>query len=145
MKVSRKADYALRAVKFLSGLPSNELGSINEIAEIEQIPREFLAKILKELIVGGLLTSYRGVAGAYRVSRRPRLISFLEVIEAVDGPIHLNICTEGGSNCPCDRWQTCAMRDFWVAQERQYKNALSRHTFGRYRMAKANGGRSRRR
>ena len=76
MQLSRKADYALRAVKHLSSLPKGKLGSINSIAAAEAIPREFLAKILKDLTRGGILSyeyadepvyeAYR--AGSVRVS-----------------------------------------------------------------------------
>ncbi len=134
MQLSRKADYALRAIKHLSGLPKGKLGSINSIAAAEAIPREFLAKILKDLTRSGLLVSYQGVTGGYRLAQQPREISFLNVIEAIEGPLHLNLCTEGGS-CACDVADDCPMRDFWEGQENNFKRALSRHNFGRYRRA----------
>jgi len=134
MQLSRKADYALRAVKHLSTLPKGKLGSINSIAAAEAIPREFLAKILKDLTRGGILVSFQGVTGGYRLNHVPRDISFLDVIEAIEGPIHINLCTEGDS-CPCDRAEICPMRDFWTAQEKGFKKALSKHNFARYRRA----------
>ncbi len=134
MQLSRKADYALRAVKHLSTLPKGKLGSINSIAAAESIPREFLAKILKDLTRGGILVSFQGVTGGYRLANAPKEISFLNVIEAIEGPIHINLCTEGDS-CPCDQAETCSMRDFWMAQETSFKKALSKHNFARYRRA----------
>ena len=134
MQLSRKADYALRAVKHLSTLPKGKLGSINSVAAAEAIPREFLAKILKDLTRGGILVSFQGVTGGYRLANAPKDVSFLNVIETIEGPIHINLCTEGG-NCPCDVADTCLMRDFWTAQENSFKKALSRHTFARYRRA----------
>ncbi|RKX17512.1 MAG: Rrf2 family transcriptional regulator, partial [Candidatus Zixiibacteriota bacterium] len=91
MRLSRKSDYALRAVKHLATLPKGKLGSINSIAEAEAIPREFLAKILKDLTMSGILVSYQGVKGGYRLDRLPKDISFLNVMEAIDGPMHLNL------------------------------------------------------
>ena len=135
MQLSRKADYALRAFRFLSTLPKGKLGSINTIAEAETVPREFLAKILKDLTRGGILVSYQGVTGGYRLARTARDISFLDVIEAIEGPLHINLCTEG-PNCGCEQYDTCQFRDFWVKQEKSLKSALSRHNFGRYRSAK---------
>jgi len=135
MQLSRKADYALRAVKHLSSLPKGKLGSINSIAAAESIPREFLAKILKDLTRGGILVSFQGVTGGYRLNHTPKDISFLDVIEAIEGPVHINLCTEGDS-CPCDRAQTCQMRDFWLTQEKAFKKALAKHNFGRYRAAR---------
>ena len=132
MQLSRKADYALRAIRFLSGLPKGKLGSINTIAAAEDIPREFLAKILKDLTRSGLLVSYQGVTGGYRMSQQPREVSFLDVIEAIEGPVHINLCTET-ETCACSKAESCSMRTFWVQQENSFKKALAKHNFGRYR------------
>jgi Rrf2 family transcriptional regulator, iron-sulfur cluster assembly transcription factor len=131
MQLSRKADYALRAVQHLSSLPKGTLGSINTIAEAESIPREFLAKILKDLTMSGVLTSYQGVHGGYSLVRKPQEMSFLDVIEAVDGPIHLNLCTETGGTY-CNRVGHCPIHGFWVAQEKVLKRALAGQKFSKY-------------
>ncbi|MEE8577516.1 MAG: Rrf2 family transcriptional regulator [candidate division Zixibacteria bacterium] len=131
MQLSRKADYALRAVRHVSTLPKGKLGSINTIAAAESVPREFLAKILKDLTRSGILVSYQGVTGGYRLSRLAKEISFLDVIEAIEGPIHLNLCTEGPT-CACDQYDECQFRTFWEVQENGMKKALGRHNFGRY-------------
>lgn len=132
MRLSRKSDYALRAVRYISQLPKGKLGSINSIAEAEAVPREFLAKILKDLTRGGLLVSYQGVKGGYALSREPRRISFLDIIEVIDGPLHLNLCTEP-NGCECSQYETCEIRKFWEVQERSFRKALARQHFGRYR------------
>lgn len=135
MQLSRKADYALRAVRHISTLPKGKLGSINSIAEAEAIPREFLAKILKDLTRSGVLMSFQGVTGGYKLSKMPKDVTFLDVIEAIDGPIHLNLCTEQGT-CSCDAYNKCQMKDFWADQEKGFKKALSKHHFGRYTKGK---------
>jgi len=132
MQLSRKADYALRAVRYLSSLPKGKLGSINTVAQAESIPREFLAKILKDLTRNGILVSYQGVTGGYRLSKTPREISFLNVIEAIEGPLHINMCTEG-PNCGCKSYETCLFREFWANQEKKLKQALSKNNFGKYK------------
>ena len=132
MQLSRKSDYALRAVRHISTLPKGKLGSINSIAHAEAIPREFLAKILKDLTRGGILVSFQGVTGGYRLAKSPKEVTFLTVIEAIDGPIHLNLCTEKG-NCSCDQYNDCQMKDFWAVQEQSFKKALGKHHFARYR------------
>lgn len=138
MQLSRKADYALRAVRFLSTQPKGKLGSINAIAASESVPREFLAKILKDLTRSGILVSFQGVTGGYRLARPPKEISFLDVIEAIEGPIHINLCTETeGDTCACDQAGNCGMHSFWVTQEKMFKKNLSRHNFGRYKRAAA--------
>jgi Rrf2 family protein len=134
MQLSRKADYALRAVRFLSNQPKGKLGSINAIAASESVPREFLAKILKDLTRSGILVSYQGVTGGYRLSRPPKDITFLDVIEAIEGPIHINLCTETeGGVCACEQAGNCGMHSFWVAQEEYFKKNLAKQSFGKYR------------
>jgi len=135
MRLSRKSDYALRAVRHIATLPKGTLGSINSVSEAETIPREFLAKILKDLTRSGILVSYQGVTGGYRLAKQPREISFLEVIEAIDGPIHLNLCTES-PNCRCEKYNTCQMKDFWQIQESGFKKSLNREHFGKYKKIK---------
>lgn len=133
MRLSRKSDYALRAVRHISNLPTGKLGSINSISEAESVPREFLAKILKDLTRAGILVSYQGVTGGYRMADAPKNVTFLNVIEAIDGPIHLNLCTEG---CQCDQFKSCDMRNFWEVQEVSFKKALGKQNFARYKTKK---------
>ncbi len=135
MRLSRKSDYALRAVKHLSNLPKGKLGSINSVSEAENIPREFLAKILKDLTRSGILVSYQGVTGGYRLAKTAREITFLTVMEAIDGPIHLNLCTELG-DCRCEQYRTCQLKGFWEGQEKLFKKALSKEHFGKYKRSK---------
>jgi len=135
MHMSRKADYALRAVRHLSLIPKGKLGSINSVAEAEAIPREFLAKILKDLTRSGILLSFQGVTGGYKLARPPREISFLNVIEAIEGPLHLNLCTVDEHDCGCPQVDTCTMRNFWVTQEESFRKALTKHNFARYKKA----------
>ncbi len=136
MRLSRKSDYALRAVRHIATLPKGRLGSINSVSEAESIPREFLAKILKDLTRSGILVSYQGVTGGYRLARIPKDVTFLEVVEAIDGPIHLNLCTES-ANCRCEQFNRCQMKDFWGAQEKIFKKALGKEHFGKYKKTPA--------
>jgi Rrf2 family protein len=131
MQISRRADYALRAIRFLSRLPKDDTASISRIAEGEAIPREFLAKILKELADKEVIQSFRGVTGGYGLARRPKQITYLQVIEAVEGPLHLNLCTEFGGSY-CKRSGNCEMHAFWVRQEESLKRRLASTNFGKY-------------
>jgi Rrf2 family iron-sulfur cluster assembly transcriptional regulator len=134
MRLSRKSGYALRAVRYLASLPTGKLGSINSVSEAESLPREFLAKILKDLTRASILVSFQGVTGGYRLARKPREISFLDVIEAIDGPIHLNLCTSGKA-CNCPVYDTCEMRFFWENKENTFKKALDRQRFNKYKIS----------
>lgn len=91
MRISRKADYALRAMSYMANQPDGKRSSISEIAENEAIPRDFLAKILKELTGKGLLKSYQGVTGGYQLAKRKSEITFLQIIEAMNDKIKVSL------------------------------------------------------
>jgi len=130
MNLSHKADYALRAVCNLSKLPKGKRSSIRLISQEASIPREFLAKVLKDLAASGILVSAKGVQGGFCLKRPAHKISYLDVIEAMNGPLHLSLCTESGE-CSCYSVDDhCYMHQFWVAQEKVFRNALSKRHFG---------------
>ena len=131
MRLSRKADYALRAVMHFAGLPKGKLASIGGVAKAQAIPREFLAKILKDLTWADILVSFQGVTGGYRLARLPKDITFFDVIEAMDGPICINLCCE--ENHDCGHSKNCPMKDFWLKQQDHYIKALKRANFAKYK------------
>ncbi len=136
MQLTRQSDYALRAIAFLFRVPKGRPQSINQIAEQAAIPREFLAKILKKLSEAGFLVSKLGVTGGYAVARPPNEISFRSVIEALEGPIHLSLCTESPKR-DCPAHDPCGLHDFWVEQEARLLTVLDRKHFqSRRRFAK---------
>jgi Rrf2 family protein len=131
MQLSRKSDYALRAVMHLAGLPKDQLDSIGSIAKAQSIPREFLAKILKDLTLAGILNSFQGVTGGYKLARPAKSISFLDVIEAMDGPVKLNLCVKNDKNC--QHYKNCGMRDFWLKEQAHFIKVLSGAKFAKYK------------
>jgi Rrf2 family protein len=117
LQVSRKIDYGLRAMIYLAGVPVGKVISLQDLATTLHLPREFLAKILKVLTARGLVRSARGAHGGYTLARPPRDISFLEVIEAVEGPVQLNVCLDHKDRC--DVSASCTMYQVWkVGQDR---------------------------
>ena len=100
MQITRQADYAVRAVYHLSQLEPGERAATSQIAEEQQIPPSFLAKIVSQLSIAGLLQTSRGARGGVSLAKSPEEISLLEVVEAIDGPILLNVCVTGnGKSC----------------------------------------------
>lgn len=112
LQISRKIDYGLRAMIHLAGLPAGRIASLQDLSVLH-LPREFLAKILKVLTARGLVRSSRGAHGGYQLARPPREISFLEVIEAVEGPVQLNVCLDHMDRC--DVSASCTMYHVWKA------------------------------
>lgn len=87
MQISKKADYALRAMSILATLPPDRTLQAQELAESGKVPIKFLEQILLALKRAGLLHSKRGVGGGYRLGRESRRISVAEIVEAVDGEL----------------------------------------------------------
>ena len=113
MQVSRKIDYALRAVIHLANEERSERAcSVAEIAARERVPRHFLEKIVQELIHKGLVRSRRGPHGGYVLARPADQVTFRDVIEAVEGPISLNVCT--GEHADCSLLGACGMERIWL-------------------------------
>lgn len=117
LQVSRKVDYALRAMIYLAGLPDGAREPLHEIATRNGISKDFLAKIVKTLADAGLVSATRGRDGGISIARSPEGISFLDVIEAVEGPVQLNVCLDDAHNCSLSN--SCTMQSVWRAgQER---------------------------
>jgi Rrf2 family protein len=117
LQISRKIDYALRAMIHLATLPDDRIASLQDLSSTLHLPREFLAKILKLLAARGLVRSARGAHGGYQLARPAGEISFLEVIEATEGPVQLNVCLDDKDRC--DVSASCTMYHVWKSgQER---------------------------
>jgi Rrf2 family protein len=126
MQITRQADYAVRAIIYLSQLNPGEKASTKNIAEIQQIPLSFLAKIVAQLSVAGIINTLRGAKGGVSLSRHPEEISVLDVVEAIDGPILLNQCVHESHDCPVEK---CAMRGIWVRSQRALVKELKSTNF----------------
>lgn len=117
LKISRKIDYALRAMIFLASVPAADIVPFREIARRMNMPQDFLAKILKRLVDKGLLRSTRGKSGGFSLAKDKSQISFLDVIEAVEGPIVVNLCLSSRGSCKLT--PSCTMYAVWkLGQER---------------------------
>ncbi|HAX69914.1 MAG TPA: Rrf2 family transcriptional regulator [Anaerolineales bacterium] len=115
MQITRQADYAVRAVLHLAR-NNEQRTATSSIAEEQRIPPSFLAKIISQLSIAGLLHTSRGARGGVTLARQPGEITLLEVIEAIDGPIQLNECV--GENGSCSFDDSCPLRPVWCeAQE----------------------------
>ena len=119
-QISRKIEYGTRAMLFLASLPEGMTTSFREIARQMSIPEEFLAKILKTLVKAKLVKSTRGAHGGYALARAASAISFLDVIEAVEGPVSVNVCTDKPEDEAMCRFNgACTMKSVWqLGQER---------------------------
>lgn len=111
MQITRQADYAVRAVLYLARLGGGERAATSTVAEEQRIPPSFLAKIISQLSIAGLLHTSRGARGGVTLARPPKEITLLDVIEAIDGPIMLNECVGEEGDCAFD--DDCPLRSVW--------------------------------
>jgi FeS assembly SUF system regulator len=109
LKLSKKADYALIAVRHLATHGVEQSHSASDIAETYGISAPILAKVLQRLAKHGLVTARHGSSGGYQLARHPKDISALEVISAVDGPLMITSCVT--SHGACDQSNTCTVRE----------------------------------
>jgi len=103
--VSRGADYAIRAMLDVASQPQDTRTVTERIAERQDIPVAFLSKVVAQLTQSGLLRTYRGAAGGVFLGRPAEEINLRQVVEAVQGPIVLNLCT--GPYNGCDKAEIC--------------------------------------
>jgi Rrf2 family protein len=127
MEISRRTDYGVRVILDLAALPGDLRVSTQEIAERQNIPGPFLAKIISQLSLAGLVTTYRGAGGGVALARPPKEISLLHVIEALEGPIRLNRCVIQPDACP--RNGHCPVHGVWAKAQAELISLLDITTF----------------
>lgn len=127
MQITRQADYAVRAVLYLANLGTNERAATSTVAEDQRIPPSFLAKIISQLSIAGLLHTSRGARGGVTLARDPQDITLLEVVEAIDGPIQLNECV--GEENDCSFESGCPLRAVWSDAQNELVTRLKKTNF----------------
>ncbi len=117
LRLSKKADYALIALKDLASRPECDAPSAREIAERYAIPVELMAKVLQRLAKMGIVASHQGTRGGYHLARAPTQISVADVILAIDGPVLVTACSDEDESC--EQYDTCNVRDpLWRLKDR---------------------------
>ena len=109
LKLTKKADYALMAMKHLAEHSAQTSRSAKDVADAFGIPPEALAKILQRLAKAGLLQSQHGINGGYTLARPANTISAFEVIQAIDGPLFITSCVTVRGEC--DQSDRCNIRE----------------------------------
>ncbi|HUF46685.1 MAG TPA: Rrf2 family transcriptional regulator [Vicinamibacterales bacterium] len=117
LRLSKKTDYALLAMRYLASSQERVAVSAREVSEAHDIPAELLAKVLQRLVRARLLESHQGIRGGYGLARPAESISIAEVIEAIDGPLAVTACSEADHSC--DQYVRCNIRDpLWRIKDR---------------------------
>ena len=130
MQITRQADYAVRAMVYLAQKGPEKPIATSTIAKEKSIPPSFLAKIVSQLSVAGLLLTARGARGGVSLAKPAESISLLDVVEAIDGPILLNDCV--GENKICDYDSDCPLKPVWCDAQKMLLEQLSKANFAQF-------------
>lgn len=119
LQLTRDGEYAVRAILFLASQPLGKISLISEISKVQDVPKSYLAKIMQHLVKVGLVNSRRGAKGGFFLARPADRITLRQTIEAVEGPIYLNVCLIRKGECPRD--EICPVHPVWrEAQEKLF-------------------------
>ncbi|MBN2564988.1 MAG: Rrf2 family transcriptional regulator [Candidatus Eisenbacteria bacterium] len=109
MRLTRKGEYALRAMIVLAHEHGRGPTRIQDIAAAERIPKKFLEQILLELKKAGLIHSRRGAGGGYYLVRAPEEVTLAEVVRTIDGPLAPLSCVSMHAHVRCPEQDTCGL------------------------------------
>ncbi len=126
MQLTRAADYATRVMIHLAGLPPGTRVSRSELSTSAECPEQFLCKVLQSLTRAGLIVSHRGNTGGFELEERHRNASLLDVVQAIEGPIHLNVCLNHDHGCFRQTW--CPAHGVWAEAQRALSDVLGKAT-----------------
>lgn len=129
LQITRDGEYGVRALLHLASRPEGTLSLISEIAEAQEVPRSYLSKIMQHLVRSGLVKSRRGARGGFHLARSPETITLRQAIEAVEGPIFLNICLIKKGECHRD--ELCPVHRVWQEAQKALLEVLDSRTLAR--------------
>ena len=125
MAFSQSAMYAMRAMAYLAYEGRDSPRSSKDIAERTGIPDQYLSKILRRLVVADLIVSKKGRSGGFLLSQDPGLVTFEQILTAVDSLPELGVCVFGYGACDTDR--PCSLHPVW-ARYVEHTNAWANST-----------------
>ncbi len=133
MQLTRAADYGVRVMIHLATLPDHQLTRLPELARATGAPESFLSKVLQGLCRAGMMASRRGQSGGFELLDPGRKASIRAVIEAIDGPIRLNVCLTSGDSCK--RKSYCPAHPVWARAQEAMMEVLNKATIAELALA----------
>jgi len=127
MKLTRGGEYGIRGVLYLARQDDGKVSMLSAIAESQDVPPRFLAKIFQALAKAGIVKSHRGAKGGFSLARPASEITVKDVIEAIEGPIFLNVCLIAQGECSRDK--ICPVHAIWEEAQEKMMAVLSRASF----------------
>jgi Rrf2 family protein len=120
--IRRNTEYAIRALVHLAA-NREAVASAWEIAGSQDVPVEFLQKILQKFVKRGIVDSHRGAQGGFSLAKEPGEVTLLEVVETMQGKLAMNRCFLGRDGCP--RAPNCPLKQNWQGMEEQIASHMA--------------------
>ncbi|KMY66103.1 hypothetical protein AAU61_19365 [Desulfocarbo indianensis] len=124
MRLTRAGEYGVRCALYLALQPAGGETSRRRVSEAMRIPLPFLGKIAQQLAHAGIIQITKGAKGGYRLARPAEKISLLEVVEAIEGPLNLNLCLLQSDSC--DRSHFCPVHEVWLEAQQCLQKTLGK-------------------
>jgi FeS assembly SUF system regulator len=121
LRVTKLTDYATVVLSSLAEAP-DRVHNATELAERAHLELPTVSKLLKTLAQAGLVQSYRGSAGGYRLAKPAADISLIQIVEAIEGPLEMTECS--GEHSLCEHENHCGVRSKWLRINDVVANAL---------------------
>ncbi len=121
MKLSVAAELAIRGISVLASHYGEGPVTLSELCDTKDLPKQYLAKIFSSLSRADLVTPIRGKRGGYKLSHPPQEITLLQVIEAVEGPLAINLCQFDPPKCSD---MQCSLRGVWSELQNMLRTKL---------------------
>jgi Rrf2 family transcriptional regulator, iron-sulfur cluster assembly transcription factor len=126
MQFTRAEEYGIMGVMYLAEQDKSRIVPLSEIAEAQEVPEKFLAKIFQNLTKSGLVRSHRGVRGGFTLGKTADGISLREIAETIQGPYHLIKCLHD-KEC-CEKYKSCPIRVVLEEAERHLLEVFNKYT-----------------
>lgn len=126
MLLPQTAEYALRAMAWIASRPGGEAVRARDLSEIAGIPPHYVSKVMRRLVVAGLLDSQKGHGGGFVLARPPAEIRFVEVLEAMDAVPDRTVCHFGWGRC--NAAEPCPLHSAWIGLCTSFHAWSTQHT-----------------
>ncbi|GCE07209.1 Rrf2 family transcriptional regulator [Dictyobacter aurantiacus] len=123
MKYSQATNYALHTMMYFVALPAGKTIGVQQLAALQKLSPTYLSKILTRLVKAGMIESTPGVNGGYKLTRSKADISFLDVIQAIEGTASLFHCDDGLEH------HGCLIQNVMTQAEQQMEDYLKTRKF----------------
>lgn len=127
MRLTAKSEYGLLAMIDLALNSGDQPVSAREVSERQVIPAKFLEQLMVQLRKGGLVKAVRGARGGFVLERPAEEITVLDVVEALEGPLHTTVC-DGDRAETCGRSGACAAAFVWEQATTALRDVFSAAT-----------------